>query len=68
MVNIALRVKSIWIEYLKSIRKEPGDTFNLVARDRHSVGSNVGENTHREDRERSPFSGLADLSNKLWPK
>jgi len=46
MVSIALRVKSIWIEYLKSIRHEPGDASILSARDRHFVGSNVGDNTH----------------------
>jgi len=68
MANITSRVKSIWIEYLKSIRKEPGDTFNLAARDKHSVGSNVGENTLRRDFQRGAFSGLADLSSKLWPR
>jgi len=68
MANIASRVKSIWIEYLKSIRKEPRNAFNLSMRDRHSVGSNVGENTHREDFQRGAFSGLADLSSKLWPR
>jgi hypothetical protein len=68
MANIASRVKSIWIEYLKSIRHEPGDTVSLSSQNRHSIGSNVSENTHQEDFERGAFSGLADLSSKLWPR
>jgi hypothetical protein len=68
MANVASRVKSIWIAYLKSIRHEPGDSVCLSSQHRYSIGTNVGENAHREDFERGAFSGLADLSSKLWPR
>ena len=68
MSNIASRVKSIWIEYRKSVRHEPGAAVNLSSQDRHSIGSNAGEITHWADFKRGGFSGLADLLSKLWPR
>lgn len=68
MATIGSRVQSIWIEYLKSIRHDPGDAIALSSQDRHFTGLNVAENMRWEDFERCAFSGLADLLSKLWPR